>query len=34
MPRTTALHNGISYTQLGNFPFAPPAPQNRDTQYR
>ena len=35
MPRTTALHNGISYTQLGNFPFAPPKPRDKkDTQYR
>jgi (E)-benzylidenesuccinyl-CoA hydratase len=34
MPRTTALHNGLSYTQLGNFPFSPPTPQEKKTEYR
>ena len=35
MPRTTALHNGLSYTQIGNFPPAPPQPRDKkETQYR
>ena len=35
MPRQTALHNGLSYTQIGNFPPAPPKPRDKkDTQYR
>jgi E-phenylitaconyl-CoA hydratase len=35
MPRTTALHNGLSYTQIGNEeePTAPPR-SKRETQYR
>jgi E-phenylitaconyl-CoA hydratase len=33
--RTAALHNGLSYTQIGNFPPAPPAPRDKsETQYR
>jgi len=32
---TAALHNGLSYTQIGNFPIAPPKPRDKkDTQYR
>jgi E-phenylitaconyl-CoA hydratase len=27
MSRTTAMHNGLSYTQLGNYPRNPPAPR-------
>ncbi len=34
MPRTTALHNGLSYTLIGNFPSAQPAPLDKKTQYR
>ncbi len=34
MPRSTALHNGLSYTQIGNFPSAQPAPLDKKTQYR
>ncbi len=35
MPRTAALHNGLSYTEIGNFPPAPPAPRDKsETQYR
>ena len=34
MPRTAALHNGLSYTLIGNFPSAPPAPLDKKTQYR
>ena len=35
MPRSTALHNGLSYTQIGNVPIAPPKPRDKkDTQYR
>jgi E-phenylitaconyl-CoA hydratase len=34
MPRTAAIHNGMSYTQLGNFPaWTGPRPE-RKTQYR
>ncbi|HUC04458.1 MAG TPA: enoyl-CoA hydratase/isomerase family protein [Acidimicrobiales bacterium] len=29
MPRTTALHNGLSYTQIGNFPPQVPAPREK-----
>jgi enoyl-CoA hydratase/carnithine racemase len=29
MPRTTAIHNGMSYTQIGNVPFNPPAPREK-----
>ena len=35
MTRTTAIQNGLSYTQIGNFPPAPPAPRDKkETQYR
>ena len=35
MPRSTALHNGLSYTTIGNFPPAPPKPRDKkETQYR
>ena len=35
MPRTAALHNGLSYTEIGNFPSNPPAPRDKsETQYR
>lgn len=34
MPRTVALHNGMSYTHIGNYPPAPPTPRKRETQYR
>jgi E-phenylitaconyl-CoA hydratase len=34
LPRTVALHNGLSYTQIGNNPPAPPKPRKRETQYR
>ena len=35
MPRSTALHNGLSYTLIGNFPAAPPARRGKsDTRYR
>jgi E-phenylitaconyl-CoA hydratase len=35
MTRSTAIQNGLSYTQLGNFPPAPPAPRDKkETEYR
>jgi E-phenylitaconyl-CoA hydratase len=35
MPRSTALHNGLSYTTIGNFPPAPPKPRDKkETEYR
>ena len=34
MPRTTAPHNGLSYTQLANFPHSPPRPRDKKTEYR
>ncbi|HEY1831619.1 MAG TPA: enoyl-CoA hydratase/isomerase family protein [Acidimicrobiales bacterium] len=34
MPRSTALHNGLSYTQIGNYPISPPKPLDKKTQYR
>ena len=35
MTRTAAIQNGLSYTQIGNFPPAPPAPRDKsETQYR
>jgi (E)-benzylidenesuccinyl-CoA hydratase len=34
MPRTTALHSGLSYTQIGNVPRSPPTPRNRDSAHR
>ncbi len=35
MPRSMALHNGLSYTQIGNYPPAPPKPREKtETQYR
>ena len=35
MPRTVALQNGLSYTEIGNFPSNPPAPRDKsETQYR
>ena len=35
MPRTTALHNGLSYTQIGNYPMSPPKQRDKlETQYR
>ncbi len=34
MPRTAALHNGLSYTLIGNFPPAPPPRDKKETQYR
>jgi len=34
MPRTTALHNGLSYTHIGNAPRTPPKQSDRKTAYR
>jgi E-phenylitaconyl-CoA hydratase len=35
MPRSMALHNGLSYTQIGNYPPAPPKTREKtETQYR
>ncbi len=34
MSRTTALNNGLSYTQIGNFPPSPPKPRQKATVYR
>ena len=35
MTRTAAIQNGLSYTQIGNFPPAPPAPRDKsEIQYR
>lgn len=34
MNRTAALNNGLAYTHLGNFPPNPPAPLDRETEYR
>jgi (E)-benzylidenesuccinyl-CoA hydratase len=34
MARTTALHNGLSYTQIGNFPHSPPRRREKTTEYR
>lgn len=34
LPRTVALLQGLSYTQIGNFPPAMPTPRKKETQYR
>ena len=35
MTRTAALNNGLYYTEIGNFPSAPPAPRDKsETKYR
>ena len=35
MTRTAAIQNGLSYTQIGNYPPNPPAPRDKsETQYR
>lgn len=35
LTRSAAIQNGLSYTQIGNYPPAPPAPRDKkETQYR